>query len=169
MTQSTINTTENQMRNSLKLMLITLMIVVAGASTFPVRPAFAQIDPQRPQTQATEGRSQDARPAPTEMPKEETSVTDHTIQIGGQTIPYKASAGTILLKNDAGEPTGLMYSVAYTRSDVKDMSTRPSSFMYNGGSGTASMWLHMGVFGPRRVWTVNGEFTPPAPYKLVDN
>jgi carboxypeptidase C (cathepsin A) len=74
-----------------------------------------------------------------------------------------------LLKNDAGEPTGLIYSVAYTRSDVKDMSTRPVSFLYNGGPGSATMWLHMGAFGPRRVWVPDAAFTPPAPYKLVDN
>ncbi len=101
--------------------------------------------------------------------KEESSVTDHTIRIGGQTIPYKAAAGTTLLKNDKGDPTGLMYSVAYTRSDVKDLSQRPVAFLYNGGPGSATMWLHMGAFGPRRVYTVDGSFTPPAPYKLVDN
>lgn len=100
---------------------------------------------------------------------EEWSITDHSIRVGGQTIPYKASAGTTLLTTDAGEPTGLLYSVSYVRSDVKDRSTRPVSFVFNGGPGSASMWLHMGAFGPRRVVTVNGEFTPPAPYGLVDN
>jgi carboxypeptidase C (cathepsin A) len=101
--------------------------------------------------------------------KEDSSVTEHSIRIGGQTIAYKATAGYILLKNDKEEPTGLMYAVAYTRTDVKDLSQRPISFLYNGGPGSASMWLHMGAFGPRRVYTVNGQFTPPAPYKLVDN
>src|SRR5579883_2582744 len=101
--------------------------------------------------------------------KEESSVTDHSISIGGQTIPYKATASTTLLKDEKGEPTGLMYSVAYTRSDVKDLATRPVAFLYNGGPGSATMWLHMGAFGPRRVYTVDGQFTPPAPYKLVDN
>ncbi|HYL64751.1 MAG TPA: peptidase S10 [Candidatus Methylomirabilis sp.] len=101
--------------------------------------------------------------------KEDSSVTEHTIKLGGQTIPYKATAGFTLLKNDKSEPTGLLYSVAYTRSDVKDLTTRPVSFLYNGGPGSATMWLHMGAFGPRRVWTVDGTFTPPAPYKLVDN
>ena len=101
--------------------------------------------------------------------KEETSVTDHTTRIDGQVIPYKATAFTIQIRNDAGEPIGLMYAVAYTRSDVKDLSTRPVSFFYNGGPGSASMWLHMGAFGPRRVWTPDGTFTAPAPYKLVDN
>jgi len=101
--------------------------------------------------------------------KEESAATEHSIRVGGQTISYKATAGTTLLKNDKGEPTGLMYSVAYTKNDVKDLSTRPVAFLYNGGPGSATMWLHMGAFGPRRVYTVNGAFTPPAPYRLVDN
>ena len=101
--------------------------------------------------------------------KEESSVTEHSIRVGGQAISYKAAASTTLLKNDKGDPTGLLYSVAYTRNDVKDLTTRPVSFLYNGGPGSATMWLHMGAFGPRRVYTVNGAFTPPAPYKLVDN
>ena len=111
-------------------------------------------------------RAQDGQSA---TPQEEWSSTDHTIRLGSQTIPYKASAGTTLLKNTAGEPTGLMYSVAYTRSDVKDAGTRPVSFLFNGGPGSASMWLHLGSFGPRRVVTTNGEFTAPAPYAIVDN
>jgi carboxypeptidase C (cathepsin A) len=50
----------------------------------------------------------------------------------------------ILLKNEKDEPTALLYSTAYTRSDVKDPSTRPIAFVYNGGPGSASVWLHMG-------------------------
>jgi len=115
-----------------------------------------------------EGRGAAAAPAPPPA-KEESSVTEHTIRLGGQAIPYKATASTTLLKDDKGEPIGLLYSVAYTRSDVKDLSTRPVSFFYNGGPGSATMWLHMGAFGPRRVSTLDGQFTPPAPYKLVDN
>jgi carboxypeptidase C (cathepsin A) len=101
--------------------------------------------------------------------KEESSTTEHSIRVGGQLIPYKATAFTIQIKNQAGEPTGLMYAIAYTRTDVKDLTTRPVSFFYNGGPGSASMWLHMGAFGPRRVSTPDGVFTAPAPYKLVDN
>jgi len=104
-----------------------------------------------------------------EKPKEEISVTDHTIKIGGQTIPYKATAQTILLKDEKGAPIALVYSTAYTRSDVKDLSGRPISFLYNGGPGSSSVWLHMGSFGPRRVATVNAGITPPAPYKLPEN
>ncbi len=119
-----------------------------------------------------EGKAPEAKAAEKCDPaasKEESSITEHSIKIGGQTISYKAAASTTLLKNDKGEPTGLMYSAAYTRSDVKDLSARPVSFLYNGGPGSATMWLHMGAFGPRRAYTVDGTFTPPAPYKLVDN
>jgi carboxypeptidase C (cathepsin A) len=109
-----------------------------------------------------------AEPTPP-PPKEESSVTEHSIKIGGQTIPYKAIAGTILLKNEKDEPQAIIYSTSYIRSDVKDLSQRPISFIYNGGPGSASVWLHMGAFGPRRVLTPNAESTPPAPYKLADN
>ena len=135
---------------------ITLLALFAFAA-----PAAAQ--GERPQNES-------AKPAASAAPEQEqSSVTEHTIRAGGQTIPYKATAGTTLLKNDKDEPIGLMYAVAYTRSDVTDLSKRPIAFLYNGGPGSASMWLHMGAFGPRRAETVDGEFTPPAPYRLVDN
>src|SRR6202050_2234705 len=126
------------------------------------------------QEPAKDAKPADAKPAdakatPDAPPKEESSVTDHAIRIGDQTINYKATASTTLLKDDKGEPTALMYSTAYTRSDVKDVSQRPIAFIYNGGPGSASVWLHMGAFGPRRVVTDNAAPTPPAPYKLVDN
>ncbi|HYA48452.1 MAG TPA: hypothetical protein VEG35_02030, partial [Burkholderiales bacterium] len=117
-------------------------------------------------------KPQEAKPSPAAdlaMVREESSVTEHVIRIKDQAIPYRAAAGTILLRDDKGEPTGLVYAVAYTRSDVKDLASRPIAFFYNGGPGSASMWLHMGAFGPRRVVTADGVFTPPAPYALADN
>lgn len=101
--------------------------------------------------------------------KEQSSVTEHSIRVKGETIPYKATAGTIILKDDKGEPTGSMFYVAYTRSDVQDLSQRPLAFFYNGGPGSSTVWLHMGAYGPKRVATVDAAPTPPAPYKLVDN
>jgi carboxypeptidase C (cathepsin A) len=102
-------------------------------------------------------------------PREESSVTEHTIRIGGQSISYKATSATMLLKNDSGAPIGSLYYTAYTRSDTRDLSQRPISFIYNGGPGSASMWLHMGAFGPRRIVTTEAAPTPPPPYQLVDN
>ena len=104
-----------------------------------------------------------------EKPKEESSVTEHTIKLGGATIAYKATASTTFLKDDKGEPTALIYSTAYTRTDVKDANTRPIAFIYNGGPGSASVWLHMGAFGPRRIVTTGTNPTPPPPYKIADN
>src|ERR1700739_1534684 len=86
----------------------------------------------RAQEKDSKSGEKPAEQAPT-PPKEQSSVTDHTIKIGGQPIPYKATAATILIKNDKDEPTALVYYTAYTRSDAKDMSQRPVSFLYNGG------------------------------------
>src|SRR5712692_2877938 len=121
---------------------------------------------QEKETKAAE-KEKPAEPTPP-PPKEESSSTDHSIKIAGQTIPYKAIAGTILLKNEKDEPQALIYSTSYFRTDSKDPA-RPISFIYNGGPGSASVWLHMGAFGPRRVLTANAESTPPPPYKLADN
>jgi carboxypeptidase C (cathepsin A) len=126
---------------------------------------------------ATPAQEKESKPAekPAEKPpepapaKEESSVTDHSIKLGSQTIPYKATVGSILLKNDKDENEALIFYTAYTRSDVKDLSQRPIAFLYNGGPGSSSIWLHMGSFGPKRVVTVNADITPPAPYKIEDN
>jgi len=135
---------------------------------------FAQSTPLRAQEEAkqnktAETKASEEKPAPASETKEESSATDHTIRIGGQAIPYKANASTTFLKDDKGEPTASIFSIAYTRSDVKDLSARPIAFLYNGGPGSASIWLHMGAFGPRRVVTSDAEQTPPPPYQLVDN
>ncbi len=123
----------------------------------------------RAQDKDAKSADKPADASPAAPPKEESSVTEHSIKIGGQTIPYKATAATILLKNEKDEPTALVYYTAYTRSDLKDLSQRPVAFVYNGGPGSSSVWLHMGSFSPRRVITVNAEATPPAPYKLSEN
>jgi len=142
------------------------------------RPARATQPDQAPSAQAAPTAAADSAPRPARMagagqasePREESSVTEHTIRIGGQTIPYRATAATMLLRNDSGAPIGSLYYTAYTRTDVgSDKSRRPLAFVYNGGPGSASAWLHMGAFGPRRVVTPDAAFAPPAPYQLVDN
>src|ERR1019366_1064440 len=143
--------------------LVAVVVVIAGLST----QTTAQGTPT-PEANQARNAGRGAAASQDSSVREESSVTEHSIRINGQIIPYKATAGTIQIKNEAGEPIGLMYAVAYTRSDVKDLSTRPVSFFYNGGPGSASMWLHMGAFGPRRVSTPDGTFTAPAPYSLLD-
>src|SRR5438034_4750507 len=123
---------------------------------------------QRPAAAPTSDRDT-TKAAPTPIPNETSSATDHTIRIGGQLIPYRATAATMLLKNEKDEAIGALYYTAYTRTDAKDPSQRAISFIYNGGPGSASAWLHMGAFGPRRVVTTDAAPTPPPPYQMVDN
>ncbi len=120
--------------------------------------------------QPAAARDSSVKPAsPAPAPKEDSSLTDHTVRIGGALVPYRARAATMLLTDDKDEPIGSLYYTAYTRSDVKDVSRRPIAFVYNGGPGSASAWLHMGAFGPRRVVTTDAAPTPPPPYQVVDN
>jgi carboxypeptidase C (cathepsin A) len=101
-----------------------------------------------------------------EAPKN--AVTHHHISIGGAAINYTATAGTIELRNEKDELIGRMFAVAYT-AEGRDARTRPVTFCFNGGPGSATIWLHMGSFGPMRVATTDGAPTPPAPYNLVEN
>jgi carboxypeptidase C (cathepsin A) len=151
----------------------TLWLALLALVVF-IRPASLVAQEQREKpadAKASESKSGDAKSSEIKSsePKEESSVTDHTFMIAGRTIPYKATASTTLLKDEKDEPTALLFSIAYTRSDVKDPSTRPVAFIYNGGPGSSSVWLHMGGFGPRRIVTSNALPTPPAPYQVVDN
>src|ERR1700690_1166549 len=84
----------------------------------------ASKDSKSAEARSSDQKSTDQKPADASVPKEESSVTDHTIRIGGQTIAYKATAFTTLLKNEKDEPTAIIFSVAYTKSDVKDLSQR---------------------------------------------
>ncbi len=113
----------------------------------------------------------DARAAKVQVtpPKDEQSVTHGSVTVNGKRIGYTATAGTIILKNDKGQPTGSMFYVAYVKDGLRDPSTRPVAFLYNGGPGSSSVWLHMGAFGPVRVISGDAHHTPPAPYDVVNN
>jgi carboxypeptidase C (cathepsin A) len=97
------------------------------------------------------------------------ATTHHSLRIGGATLRFTATAGSLTLHNDKHQPTQRMFFVAFTRDGVRDESTRPVTFLYNGGPGSSSFFIEMGAFGPRRIVTANAQATPPAPYKLVNN
>lgn len=96
------------------------------------------------------------------------AVTHHTLDLRGKALRYTARAGTITIRNDAEHPQATMFYTAYTL-DGASSRTRPVTFFYNGGPGSATIWLRMGSFGPVRVVTANGKITAPAPYTLVEN
>ena len=129
-------------------------------------------------------------PEPTESPRylhDEFKVTPGSITIGGRALGYQAEAGILVVhvkdpmdddappvrEDKSGPPppqppeAGMSY-VAYFRGDKQDP-RRPITFLYNGGPGSSTVWLHMGAFGPKRVVTADDTHSPAAPYRLVDN
>ncbi len=149
--------------------------------------------PEPAKTAATDSKS--AEPAshrPTSPPD---SITENSVTIAGKKIAYRAVAGVLtvgatdsydamlsldgqLLPDagvnppDAAKPeeapaTARIFYVAYFRNDTSGQ--RPVTFVYNGGPGSSTMWLHMGSFGPRRVVTPDAEHQTAAPYTIVEN
>ncbi|HKS24572.1 MAG TPA: peptidase S10 [Thermoanaerobaculia bacterium] len=96
------------------------------------------------------------------------SVTHHQITAGGRTLHYTATAGRLPIKNGEGTTEALMFYVAYTL-DGAEAATRPLTFAYNGGPGSATIWLHMGALGPRVVSMDPKGFMPQPPFRLKDN
>ena len=95
-------------------------------------------------------------------------VTRHTGTFGGQRVSYSATAGETFLRGDNGNPRASIFSIAYVR-EPRDPN-RPVTFLFNGGPGSGSVWLHMGAFGPRRVVIPsNATDDGGPPYPIVDN
>ena len=103
------------------------------------------------------------------IPPERTQVTHHELAMDGKTYKYTATAGTLLIDNDDAKPYASVFYVAYTLDGVTDPRTRPVTFLYNGGPGSASLWLHMGSVGPIRIVTASPNATGAPPYELVPN
>jgi len=95
-------------------------------------------------------------------------VTHHQFSSGGKTLSYTATAGRLPIKRGDGKIEAEMFFVAYTL-DGQDSARRPLTFAFNGGPGSASVWLHMGALGPKRVVLQPNGFMPAAPYRLEDN
>ncbi len=122
--------------------------------------------PARPGQQQPAAEPQQARKGP--PPEEKSSVTKHSVRIGGQQINYTATAATYVIKADDGTPKATFFFVGYTKDDVPDITRRPISFVYNGGPGSGSLFTHMGL-GPRRILLTDDGRGMPAPYSVVDN
>lgn len=99
---------------------------------------------------------------------ETASRTQHSVSIGGHTVHYTATAGTLIIRDDKLQPQASVFYVAYTV-DGDKAAKRPVTFLYNGGPGSSSMWLHMGSFAPMRIETASPEATAPPPYHLIPN
>ena len=121
---------------------------------------------------------------PPAEPKERLVTTEHKLHVGKKTLEYTATCGTVVLRDYTpsydtkdGAPakpdkaTASFFFIAYTLKAKKpgDAQTRPVTFSFNGGPGSSSVWLHLGLLGPQRVACDEFGHAPPPPYELVDN
>src|SRR4051812_9616623 len=112
---------------------------------------------------------QQARPTPSPTPEQPPVVTRHEIRVGGSTIKYTAIVGMMPIKNREGETEASMFFTSYIVDQPEGAPARPLTFSFNGGPGSASVWLHMGAIGPKRVKMNADGMMPAPPFQLVDN
>jgi carboxypeptidase C (cathepsin A) len=140
-------------KSSCALVLSFSLVVLAGSSAAPAH---------------GEDAAAAAQTAKAEIPPARVFQSDHQLVVGGRNVTYTATAGTMLMKDDAGKPVALFGYTAYVEKG-DDPAKRPILFAYNGGPGSASVWLHMGILGPQRVVVTDAGFTPPGPFQRVAN
>ncbi|MFZ0216552.1 MAG: peptidase S10 [Candidatus Dormiibacterota bacterium] len=109
-------------------------------------------------------------PAVTSAALEEDLVErDGAVTVGRTRVPYRSQAGRLAVRDGAGKPKAHVFHIAYLRTGVEDTSQRPVVFAFNGGPGSSSAWLHLGLFGPRRVLLGDATTPPPPPYLPIEN
>ena len=117
----------------------------------------------------SEAMIEQAKSGYADAPVEERTVqTRHSAAVSGRVIPYTATAGTLTIRDVSGKPKASIFYTAYT-ADGAPSGRRPVMFFYNGGPGSASLWLRMGSFGPMRLQTGNPESIRPAPFNFGPN
>lgn len=184
------------MRIPLALALSGLLVTAAVTSPISVsqEPPTDSQKPAPPKEKKTKQATSTAAPEskpqetgkPPETPKSETTenvadkeehfdvsevppvVTHHQVTLNGKAFNYTATTGRLPIKRGDGKIEAEMFFVAYTL-DGQEASKRPLTFAFNGGPGSASVWLHMGAIGPKRVVLQPNGFMPAAPYHLEDN
>jgi hypothetical protein len=138
-------------------------LTFAASLFFGTSFCFAQQPPQSAAEKPAEKPKDEKKPP---VPEEKVVQTKHSLKIDGKEIKYTATAGTILLKLEDGTPKASIFYMAYTKDDVSDASQRPITFSFNGGPGSASVWLHLGLLGPRRVQMGDaGALLPSIPFR----
>jgi len=142
-----------------------LSILLASAFLNSAAPAQETRTPAPPAAAGDQKKDADK-----ELPitPEKAVATHHELALGGKTLKYTATAGTLLIHDEEDKAYGSIFYVAYTL-DGADAGTRPVSFLYNGGPGSATLWLHMGSFSPVRIVTDSPNPTAGPPFKLVPN
>ena len=133
-----------------------------------------QTPPSTAQNSATS-----SNPPPAETPefKDQVSVTRHKTRVNGKSMAYTVTCGTWVMREEhdkdgehlGHKPKSVMFFTAYTKDGTKDAADRPIMFCFNGGPGSSSVWLHLGLIGPKRVALDDQGNAGAPPYKLIDN
>src|SRR6266700_7517464 len=132
----------------------------------PEEPAAKPTEPAPPQPEPKQG--EDKKEEHFDMTEVAPVVTHHQITMDGKTLKYTATAGRLPIKRGDGKIEAEMFFEAYTL-DGQEAGKRPLTFAFNGGPGSATIWLHMGALGPRHVALSADGFLPAAPYHVEDN
>ncbi len=148
--------------------VLVLLLLSTVASAQRNRPAAQPTASPAPSEAGAKPAAPPAEPKH-EAPEVPPVVTHHEIHVGGKTLRYTATTGMMPLKNaDTGEVEAHIFFIAYTL-DGQSPEKRPLTFSFNGGPGSASVWLHLGAIGPKRVRMQPEGMMPAPPYQLVDN
>ncbi|WP_165234892.1 S10 family peptidase [Aquisphaera insulae] len=156
---------------------LTMVLTLAALQTSPSRA-------QEPSPKAEEKPKKKDSPKAEEKPKdkekekkdagksstdEEPVVTHHAVTVGGKELKYTATVGLMPIRDAKGETEARIFFMAYHLDEPKASSPRPVLFSFNGGPGSASVWLHIGALGPRLVPAPQGPTIPAPPFRVVDN
>jgi carboxypeptidase C (cathepsin A) len=137
------------------------------AATAPSAPDKSQETAGKPEAPKPDGEATD-KEEHYDVSEVAPVVTHHQVAVNGKTLSYAATAGRLPIKRGDGKIEAEMFFVAYTL-DGQEAGKRPLTFAFNGGPGSASVWLHMGALGPKRVVLQPNGFMPAAPYRIEDN
>lgn len=144
---------------NMSLIFVGLMALCLAAG------AFAQAQDVEGAVKAKTETKKDEKP----IPRPTAFVSQHSGHFNGEKIDYTVTAGETYLRDKEGEPKAAIFTFAYTKKGVGDSKSRPVTFVWNGGPGSASMWLHMGTFGPKRISVPSDANYPGvSPYTILD-
>lgn len=144
------------------IQILGLILLAAGCVAAQVPTASPAASPAAPRPAASPATPPEKEEPPVER--------KHSIRVGSRTLNYTTTTGFLPIRNErTGDVEAKIFYMAYTLDGARETKDRPLMFSFNGGPGSASVWLHLGTLGPRRVKMLDDGMMPPPPYELVDN
>lgn len=143
-----------------KLLPISLLCIFSLQVCAEEKPVAKESDSKKPNSEVESP----------EVESQEAVVKNRIATIAGKPVPYQSTAGKLILRDDDGKAEASIFYVSYEKDNVSDKSSRPVMFAFNGGPGSSSVWLHLGILGPRRI-DFPGDGTEPIspPARLIAN